>query len=288
MPEISLDSVAGTIYRGSAFVGALVKKDSVMSSAEIEAAVGPHRHLVQFYGANDLPLTRNVGAYLARGLSSGNSALVVASEEHRTAFLERLAGTAIDSKAAVESGRFLLLDAADTLARFMVDGEPHRGRFDEVVGSTIRKMEAEWGGAGMRGYGEMVGILWQQGKRDAAIRLERFWNELLTACGLGIYCAYPIDVLQGGFKLEAIDGVLAAHTMVIESNAPGELANAVLEALDDVLGSRADGLKMLMKSKNFRRTWADLPEGEAIVLWLRHNLPEHAEQVFSQARRYLN
>lgn len=257
-------------------------------SAEIEGAVGPHRHLVQFYGANSLLLTRNVGAYLARGLSGGNGAIVIAGEEHRAGFLERVASDAIDTKTAVESGRFLLLDAAETLARFMVDGEPHRGRFDEVVGGTIRKMEAAWGSAGIRAYGEMVGILWQEGKRDAAIRLERFWNELLTARGLALYCAYPIDVLHGGFKLETIDGVLAAHTMVVESGAPGELANAVLEALDDILGSRADGLKMLMKSKNFRRTWADLPEGEAIVLWLRHNLPEHAERVFSQARRYLN
>jgi hypothetical protein len=257
-------------------------------SVEMEAVVRPHRHLVQFYGASTLPLARNVGAYLARGLSCGDGAIAIADEEHRTAFLMRVAGAGIDTEAAIESGRLLLLDAADTLARVMVDGEPHWGRFEEVVGGIIRRMKVEWGGVGMRAYGEMVGMLWQGGKRDAAIRLERFWNELLTARSLALYCAYPIDVLQGGFKLEAIDGVLAAHTMVVDSGAPGALANAVMEALDEVLGSRADGLKMLMKNKNFRRTWADLPEGEALVLWLRHNLPEHAEQVLSRARRYLN
>jgi MEDS: MEthanogen/methylotroph, DcmR Sensory domain len=255
--------------------------------SEIEASAETHRHLVQFYGPNNLPLVRNVGAYLARGLSGGG-AIVIAGAAHRQAFRARVAASGIDAAAAIEAGRLSLLDAEETLDRFMVAGEPHHGRFDDAVGRPVRAMHAEWGAGGVRGFGEMVGLLWQRGNRTGAIQLERYWNELLAVYRFSLYCAYPVDVLNAAFKPEDLDGVLTSHTHVIDTGAPGELGNAVMRALEETLGARADGLKQLMRSKNFRTAWAELPEGEATVLWLRRNLPDQADPVLARARQYFN
>jgi len=50
-----------------------------------------------------------------------------------------------------------------------------------------------------------------------------------------------------------------------------------------VLGSRAQGLKLLIKA-NFRPSWAAIPQAEATVLWLRNNLPDYADEILARAR----
>jgi len=48
----------------------------------------------------------------------------------------------------------------------------------------------------VRAYGEMVDVLWQRGERDAAIRLEEFWNDLARLQTFSLLCAYCIDHLD--------------------------------------------------------------------------------------------
>ncbi len=255
---------------------------------QIEAAAKPQRHLVQFYGPDAIPLVRNVGAYVARGLAAGGAAVVIANPAHCAAIGARLVACGVDAGAARASGRLKLFDAKETLDQFMIEGEPHRGRFDAAVGGVVRDMAAEWGAGNLRGFGEMVGLLWRAGNRAAALMLERFWNELLALNGFALYCAYPLDVLAAGFRHEDVDGVLAMHTDVIDTGAPGQLGNAVLRALDEIMGGRADGLKQLMRTTPVRADWAALPEGEATVLWLRHNLPDQVDRILARARRHFD
>jgi len=250
--------------------------------SETEIAV-PHHHVVQFYGANGGPLVRNVGAYLARGLAAGGGAIVIAGPDHRHAFADTLGGIATD---AVSAGRLELLDAADMLDRFMVAGEPHQGRFDATVGAAVRALAREHCADGVSAFGEMVGLLWQGGNRTGAVKLEHLWNGLLGRHDFSLYCAYPVDVLDTEFRHDALDGVLAAHSDVVDTGTPGKLGNAVTRALDDVLGTSADGLRQLMRTGTFHDAWAALPEGEASVLWLRRNLPERADEVLARARLY--
>ena len=55
--------------------------------------------------------------------------------------------------------------------------------------------------------------------------------------------------------------------------------------MDEILGSKADGLRVLIKT-NSRAAWAVMPAAEAIVLWLRKNLPEQADHIIQRARHY--
>jgi hypothetical protein len=243
---------------------------------------GSHTHLVQFYD-DERVLAKNVSHYLGEGLRRGETVVVIATRGHRDAFTGELATQGFEPAEAMREGRLLLLDAGETLAGFMADGQPDRERFENTVGALIRKLRAEAGDEGLRAYGEMVDLLWNAGHSSAAMRLEALWNELLGANGFSLLCAYQIDVFGKEFQIGVLDGVLCAHTHLVSAGANGDLEGAVNDAIEQVLGSRAKGLKLLIKA-NFRPAWAVVPQGEATVLWLRNNLPDYADEILARAR----
>jgi hypothetical protein len=55
--------------------------------------------------------------------------------------------------------------------------------------------------------------------------------------------------------------------------------------MDEVLGPRAERLRPLIKA-NYRPAWAAIPQAEALVLWLRNNLPDFADEILDRARHY--
>ena len=75
-------------------------------------------------------------------------------------------------------------------------------------------------GCPIRIYGQMVDILWQEGKRDLAIRLEVLWNQLANTQRFSLLCGYAIGPF---YKDAQVRDVCAQHTHVI--SADGRAAN---------------------------------------------------------------
>jgi hypothetical protein len=243
-----------------------------------------HSHNVQFY-TDERSLTVGVGRYLAEGLLGGEWILVIATSDHTAALRRELEQNGLNVADNVDSGRLVFLDARETLARFMAKRQPDRDRFYDMVGALIRQLSQNAAGAGLRAYGEMVDVLWNSGDSGAAIRLEQYWNELLATYGFNLLCAYQIDVFGSEFQAGVLDNVLRAHTQVVPARSNEDLEVAVNTAFDEVLGTRAEGLKLLIKA-NFRPSWASIPRAEASILWLRSNLPDYADEILSRARHY--
>jgi len=239
-------------------------------------------HFVQLYGKDDSLLIRNVSRYVREGLRRGDGLLVIATAEHRGSLVRQLNGDPPYARAVLE-GRLVFLDAEKTLGRFMVDGQPDQGRFESVIGEALGRVRSRAGHTGTRAYGEMVGVLWQDGQISAAVRLEELWNQLLQQSDVALYCAYPIDVLSPEFQHGSMDLLMCAHTHLVPTD-PG-LEDALDRAMDEVLGGRVDGLRKLIQS-NHRPAWASVPKAEAIILWLRNNLPGSAEKILARAREY--
>ena len=107
---------------------------------------------------------------------------------------------------------------------------------------------------------------------------------MLAETEVDLYCAYPIDVFGSDFHAAVVDEILCAHTQLVPS-AGTDLERAIERAMSDVLGSRAEGLRPLMKA-NHRPAWGNVPPGEAVILWLRNNLPDYADEIVGRARRY--
>src|SRR5438874_302493 len=130
----------------------------------------PSRHQVQFY-ETDAFLARAVADFLAKGLRSGEGAIVVATGPHREALLHELASRRLDVQRALRAGRLSLLDAGEVLQEIMPDGELDWPRFQAVVGGAIAAVSGSKD-RGVRAFGEMVELLWRAGRRTAALRLE--------------------------------------------------------------------------------------------------------------------
>jgi PAS domain S-box-containing protein/excisionase family DNA binding protein len=182
-------------------------------------------HLVQFYDS-DAFLVDGVSAFIGAAVRAGEAALVVATPVHRQALEQRLLAYGLDLAAAQAAGRYMSLDAAETLARFMVDGMPDADQFAVVVGGVIARLLAAT--PRLRVFGEMVALLANGGNRAAAVRLEELWNDLQQVRTFSLFCGYPMQQLGGERLADFVDNVCGEHSRVV----PAE-SYAALDRSDD-------------------------------------------------------
>lgn len=173
-------------------------------------------HVVQFY-TDDAFLLDGVASFVGDSLAAGESAISVVFSSHADALLQRLESRGIDFQAAMRDGRFLLHDARELLASFIVAGAPDRSRFMLQAGSLIRQAEraADVKNKRVAIFGEAVALLWLEKKFDAAIQLERLWNELARTHFFHLRCGYPVKAGDTELKGEPYATICAEHSIVI-------------------------------------------------------------------------
>jgi hypothetical protein len=250
-----------------------------MSLSELLRNPGASDHIVQTY-QDPAALAESVAEYLAAGLRAGEAAIVIARPQHRRKFIGALVQHGVEAQACLDRGQLRLLDAEETLARFMADGMPQWKRFHEAVGGLIAEVRLQY--QAVRAYGEMVDILWQQGSRDAAIRLEEYWNDLGKLQTFSLFCAYFMDPLDPKAYHGPLQCVCKVHSHLIPTRDYERLDNAVGEAAVKVLDEPF--AKLLLSLAASHRTSTHMPPGQAALLWLSRNMPRTAEKVLSEVR----
>lgn len=185
-----------------------------------------HAHIVQFY-ERDESLLAEVSRFIGTALGAGDSGIVIATKAHRDAIAQRLASNGLNMTVAIAQGRYLALDAAETLAKFMIAGKPDQERFTSVIGELVERarMAAGREGARVAAFGEMVALLFTEGKRDAAIRLEHLWNSLAETHAFSLHCAYPMKSFSRREHSEPFVKICAEHSSVL----PAESYMSVIE-----------------------------------------------------------
>lgn len=177
-------------------------------------------HIVQFY-KDEAFLVDVLVQYLEGGFAAGEPLIVIARESHRRALTERLTARGTDVEAACRGGQLTLLDARQTLSRFLVDGAPDPERFQEVIGGVLAR--ATEPGVRARAYGEMVDLLWEDGLPDAAVALEALWNDLAAHYPFSLLCSYAL----GGFGQEAharpFRDICQTHSHVVPTESYAQL-----------------------------------------------------------------
>jgi PAS domain S-box-containing protein len=177
-------------------------------------------HIVQFY-ESDAYLIQCVSEFVGAALNQNDASLVVATSDHRIALQRKLVAQGVDVAAAIESGRYVVVDAADTLAKFMTDGVPDSQRMREHVGELMAQLGQ--GGRRIHAFGEMVALLWEQGSRHAAIRLEELWNELGAQYRFALFCAYPMQNFGDEDDAVPFNGICSCHTRVIPAESYSDI-----------------------------------------------------------------
>jgi anti-sigma regulatory factor (Ser/Thr protein kinase) len=255
-----------------------------------ETMAGGGEHVVQFYD-QDGDLARAVGDYLSAAVNAGEVAIVIATEGHRRAFEAEMARARVDTGVRDEGsgqvrhegsgrvrqeGSVMWLDAAETLAQFVHDGEVDPDGFRNTVGPIMR--EAAASGREIKAYGEMVALLWDAGHVLGAIELEKLWNRLAIELRFSLFCAYHIHSVAGEEHADALHEVCRLHTAVVHEakarfRAGPDAPLAARRFVAGLLGRRPYGDRV------------DPDDAQLVVSELATNAVIHAGTPFSVAVR---
>jgi hypothetical protein len=173
-----------------------------------------HFHGVQFYNDPDA-LCRIVGGFVGEGLERADLALLIVTPDHaeRIDGCLRARGTNLDE--AKRDGRLVTVDADATLQLFMADGLPDPGAFRRTIGSALAELRRGREHCTVRAYGEMVDLLWKDGREAAAIRLETLWNQLAVTHDFNLLCGYSMGNF---YKGAAIEHICNQHSHLLAEN----------------------------------------------------------------------
>src|SRR6266851_2176559 len=183
---------------------------------DLPGSLEPCLHTVQFY-SDDGFLIDSISQFIGTSLLAGSAAIVIATKAHRDGIARRLKERGMDLAGALKQGRYVVLDPDETLSRLLVDGWPDEVRFAALMGEVIERAKASSGEncSDVAIFGEMVSLLWTEGKCDAAIRLEQLWNNLAKTHAFSLRCAYPITGFDHHEHHEPFVRICTEHSDVI-------------------------------------------------------------------------
>jgi len=215
-----------------------------------------HQHFARFY-IHEETLLDSVASYVIQHLRDGAAAVVLATEPHLRALERRWTTLQFDASAAAAEGTLLLLDAAQTLQRFMVKDAPDRERFMASVGQIVADGCMRNGRVAV--FGEMVDVLCADGKPAAAVKLESLFNELMERHPATLFCAYALADCAAAASDAEFEAICALHTNIV----PGESGSSASEQEQRrtiaLLQRKALALEMrLAGNREIQRSLADM------------------------------
>src|SRR5262249_47914020 len=163
----------------------------------------------------DLVLLESITRFIGSALRFGNGAIVFATKPHRDMLLQELRAQDVDADALIQKGAFISVDAAETLSTFIINDRPNADRFLESFKSLIKSAATAAQATHPRVaiFGEVAALLWAEGKKEAAIQIEQFGNDLTATRKVDILCVYPfyLRIQEDKHSFEAI---CAEHSAV--------------------------------------------------------------------------
>jgi hypothetical protein len=253
--------------------------DSVSNWPELLEQPRGGDHLVQLY-QDEAFLCEAVSEYAGAGLRRGEGVILIATPAHRVAFGRQLEHAGLAPAQAIKRRQLVILDAGETLGKFTPGGMPDWLTFHALVGGVIAELRLSH--PNVRAYGEMVDVLWQRGERDAAIRLEEFWNDLAKLQTFSLLCAYYMDNLGPDVYAGPLECLCRVHTHLIPARDYGAFDRAVLDASRQVLDQPL--AQILLSVAADGRPATQMPDGQATLLWLKRNMPRTADKVLAEVR----
>ncbi|MDY6948579.1 MAG: MEDS domain-containing protein [Pseudomonadota bacterium] len=145
-------------------------------------------HIVQFLSGDEAHV-RAVGRFLCEGLVAGDTCVAVVSVKHLAQLEAALFDAGLNPGSLSAEYRYIPLLAEDTLQTFFdartgIDQQRFHRQFNQLLSQAAAR------GQPVRIFGEMVGLLIEQGRPAAAIQLEELWNELSRHHNFTLFCSY--------------------------------------------------------------------------------------------------
>jgi hypothetical protein len=252
---------------------------------DLLANPGPDGHIVQLYQDADF-YGEAISHFAAEGLVRGESIILVATDPNWRNIAPRLESKGFQIADLFARGQLTLLDADETLPKFMAGGMPDGNIFKPLARETIEKARCGGKYPAVRWWGEMVNVLHVDGNGKASHRLEQFFDEVAHEESIAIFCSFLMDNYDPSIYDESLGNVCCTHSHLIPSDDYDRHREAVNKAIGDVLGPITGPLL------NSLVTWAGagaasaMPSSQAMLLWVKDTAPEYFGEVLEHAKRY--
>ncbi|MGH7940134.1 MAG: MEDS domain-containing protein [Limisphaerales bacterium] len=246
------------------------------------ASAGPRDHIVQLYQDQEF-LNRAVCRFAAGAIANGEGVILVPTAAHWEAFQPRLEAEGVDVKAAQNRGQLAIVDADETLPRFMRDAMPDAPVFLGLAAEVISTSRDEGRYPKVRWWGEMVNILWEQGHVAASMNLEDQFHRLAHQHDIAIFCSFVVDNFKSEVHSRMLPRLGQNHSHLIPVEDYARLERAVAEALRDTLGP-GDAHALQEKLLSGYSPAFRMPRSQALLLALRETMPKLADSVLERSR----
>jgi hypothetical protein len=180
------------------------------------AELSPCAHTVEIY-EDDAVFMDHLAEFVAGGLVKGEAAVLIMTSQHSFALRSRMTAEGFNLTSAIRTDQLILLDAEETISKFVVNNWPQDLLFHKVIGDVLQR--AVGPGRKVRAFGEMVALMWAKGLCGATIKLEHLWTDLCRKLDFSLFCAYP----KAGFTVKDAASEIARlcelHTATFEPEA---------------------------------------------------------------------
>ena len=245
------------------------------------ADAGPSDHVVQLYQDQDF-LNRAVCRFAGAALANGEGVILVPTVKHWNAFRPRLIAEGIDVEAAQKRGQLTIVDADETLPRFMRGAMPDSPVFLGLAADVIARARGGNRYEKVRWWGEMVNILWERGDVAASMNLEDLFDQLAHKHDIAIFCSFLMDNFDGEIHTRMLPRLGENHSHLIPVEDYARLERAVADALRDTVGpDEARVLESDLLSR-YPATY-NMPRAQAMLLALRQVLPTVSDSVLQRS-----
>jgi hypothetical protein len=200
------------------------------SASRMPIAHETQDHVVQFY-RTDAFLARVVATYMAANLRRRAPILLVCTFEHLSGILSALTAMGLDVAELRKEVKFVWLDARMMLQRLLVDGSINAAAFGVEIGDVVRRLCADADDGTLQVFGEIVDLLWAEGREADAIALEELLNSLASEQVFHLLCSYRVR--SPGPEMSRLRAVCEAHSHVLRPETP-----VGIDVMDDTRGRR--------------------------------------------------
>jgi DNA-binding NarL/FixJ family response regulator len=225
-----LRAAVEAVLRGERFVSEGLKHGSVDAQGKedsnntagqglslVPSSKGPvsRWHECHFH-LNEESLLAGFTGFIETALAAGKVAIAITSKSHREGLLRRLRLSGMEISAAIEHGRYIALDVEEIFPHFMVHDLPDPVRFFKAAHECITRASGTASGQPLRvaACGEGTSMLWTQGKANAAVQLERLWDDIARTYDMEILCGYLVPRSQREQQNETYVKICAAHSAI--------------------------------------------------------------------------
>lgn len=173
-----------------------------------------YSHRIDFYN-DDPSFVAAFICFIQNALRSGNAVMGLVTDTHRQEIIASLEASGIDTGAIIADWRLVLVDVAEVTGQVMVNGklDPERLLINSL--GTLEVMKKNNPNAHISAGGECAPFLLAQGNSEAALGVERLWDDLARLLGLEIVCGYVLATGSAVQELPLYREISSVHSQVL-------------------------------------------------------------------------